>query len=139
MRTALFLPSGLASNRLIKLKIQRTIQRKNGMEAQKRTITLNDMSGRSVELTMWGDFCNREGSQLQKMVECGAFPVLAVKARNVNDYSGKSVGTISSSQLHINPDLAEAHSLRQWFDWRKRCFYSVYIQGFYSCEAQPIC
>lgn len=93
-----------------------TIQRKNGMEAQKRTITLNDMSGRSVELTMWGDFCNREGSQLQEMVECGAFPVLAVKAGKVNDYSGKSVGTISSSQLHINPDLAEAHSLRQWFD-----------------------
>ncbi|XP_066322712.1 replication protein A 70 kDa DNA-binding subunit A-like isoform X1 [Miscanthus floridulus] len=93
-----------------------TIQRKNGMEAQKRTITLKDMSGRSVELTMWGDFCNREGLQLQEMVECGAFPVLAVKAGKVNDYSGKSVGTISSSQLLINPDLAEAHSLRQWFD-----------------------
>uniref|UniRef100_A0A0A9BTY5 Replication factor A 1, rfa1, putative n=1 Tax=Arundo donax TaxID=35708 RepID=A0A0A9BTY5_ARUDO len=86
------------------------------METQKRTITLKDMSGRSVEVTMWGDFCNREGSQLQGLVECGAFPVLAVKAGKVNDYSGKSVGTISSSQLLINPDLAEAHSLRQWFD-----------------------
>ncbi|RLN08033.1 replication protein A 70 kDa DNA-binding subunit A [Panicum miliaceum] len=93
-----------------------TIQRKNGMETQKRTITLKDMSGRSVEVTMWGDFCNREGLQLQEMVECGSFPVLAVKAGRVNDYSGKSVGTISSSQLLINPDLAEAHSLRQWFD-----------------------
>jgi len=93
-----------------------TIQRKNGMETQKRTITLKDMSGRSVEVTMWGDFCNREGLQLQEMVERGAFPVLAVKAGRVNDYSGKSVGTISSSQLLINPDLAEAHNLRQWFD-----------------------
>ncbi|PAN08541.1 hypothetical protein PAHAL_1G419000 [Panicum hallii] len=93
-----------------------TIQRKNGMETQKRTITLKDMSCRSVEVTMWGDFCNREGLQLQEMVECGAFPVLAVKAGRVNDYSGKSVGTISSTQLLINPDLAEAHSLRQWFD-----------------------
>ncbi|TVU28767.1 hypothetical protein EJB05_20300 [Eragrostis curvula] len=93
-----------------------TIQRKNGMDAQKRTITLKDMSGRSVEVTMWGDFCNREGSQLQQMVECGVFPVLAVKAGKVNDFNGKSVGTISSSQLLINPDLAEAHSLRQWFD-----------------------
>ncbi|CAO2047309.1 unnamed protein product [Urochloa humidicola] len=93
-----------------------TIQRKNGMETQKRTISLKDMSGRSVEVTMWGDFCNREGLQLQEMVECGAFPVLAVKAGRVNDYSGKSVGTISSSQLLINPDLAEAHNLRQWFD-----------------------
>uniref|UniRef100_A0A0A9DH52 Replication protein A subunit n=1 Tax=Arundo donax TaxID=35708 RepID=A0A0A9DH52_ARUDO len=93
-----------------------TVQRKNGMETQKRTITLKDMSGQSVEVTMWGDFCNREGLQLQGMVECGAFPVLAVKAGKVNDYSGKSVGTISSSQLLINLDLAEAHSLRQWFD-----------------------
>ncbi|GJM87024.1 hypothetical protein PR202_ga02936 [Eleusine coracana subsp. coracana] len=93
-----------------------TIQRKNGMETQKRAITLKDMSGRSVEVTMWGDFCNREGSQLQQMVESGVFPVLAVKAGKVNDYSGKSVGTISSSQLLINPDLAEAHCLRQWFD-----------------------
>ncbi|KAF8779979.1 hypothetical protein HU200_002253 [Digitaria exilis] len=93
-----------------------TIQRKNGMETQKRTITLKDMSGRSVEVTMWGDFCNREGLQLQEMVECGTFPVLAIKAGRVNDYSGKSVGTISSSQLLMNPDLAEAHSLRQWFD-----------------------
>ncbi|XP_062220454.1 replication protein A 70 kDa DNA-binding subunit A-like [Phragmites australis] len=93
-----------------------TVQRKNGMETQKRTITLKDMSGRSVEVTMWGDFCNREGSQLQGMVECEAFPVLAVKAGKVNDYSGKSVGTISSSQLLMNPDLAEAHSLRKWFE-----------------------
>ncbi|CAN6274235.1 unnamed protein product [Urochloa humidicola] len=93
-----------------------TIQRKNGMETQKRTISLKDMSGRSVEVTMWGDFCNREGLQLQEMVECGAYPVLAVKAGRVNDYSGKSVGTISSSQLLINPDLVEAHNLRQWFD-----------------------
>ncbi|KAJ1253722.1 hypothetical protein BS78_04G294900 [Paspalum vaginatum] len=93
-----------------------TIQRKNGMETQKRTISLKDMSGRSVEVTMWGDLCNREGLQLQEMVVCGTFPVLALKAGKVNDYSGKSVGTISSSQLLINPDLAEAHSLKQWFD-----------------------
>jgi replication factor A1 len=92
------------------------IQKKNGMETQKRSIILKDMSGRSVEVTMWGDFCNREGSQLQQMVESGAYPVLAVKTGKVNDYSGKSVGTIPSSQLLINPDLAEAHSLKQWFD-----------------------
>uniref|UniRef100_A0A0D9VLR4 Replication protein A subunit n=1 Tax=Leersia perrieri TaxID=77586 RepID=A0A0D9VLR4_9ORYZ len=93
-----------------------TIQRKNGMETQKRTMNLKDMSGRSVELTMWGDFCNREGSQLQEMVERGFFPVLAVKAGKVSDFSGKSVGTISSSQLFINPDSDEARRLRQWFD-----------------------
>ncbi|KQK01644.1 replication protein A 70 kDa DNA-binding subunit A [Brachypodium distachyon] len=93
-----------------------TIQKKNGMETQKRIINLKDMSGRSVDVTMWGEFCNREGSQLQETVERGVFPVLAVKTGRVNDFGGKSVGTISSSQLLIDPDIVEAHSLRQWFD-----------------------
>ncbi|CAM0943763.1 unnamed protein product [Alopecurus aequalis] len=93
-----------------------TLQKKNGTETQKRNINLKDMSGRSVDVTMWGDFCNREGSQLQEMVERGVFPVLAVKTGRVTDFNGKSVGTISSSQLLINPDLPEARTLRQWFD-----------------------
>ncbi|XP_047082714.1 replication protein A 70 kDa DNA-binding subunit A-like [Lolium rigidum] len=93
-----------------------TLQKKNGTETQKRNINLKDMSGRSVDVTMWGDFCNREGSKLQEMVERGVFPVLAVKTGRVTDFNGKSVGTISSSQLLIDPDISEAHTLRQWFD-----------------------
>nr|GMC96159.1 replication protein A 70 kDa DNA-binding subunit A [Ipomoea batatas] len=92
------------------------ILRKNGMETQRRILNLKDQSGRSVELTLWGDFCNREGQQLQEMVDSGFFPVLAVKAGKVNDFSGKSIGTISATQLFINPDFPEAFGLRQWFD-----------------------
>ncbi|XP_054786686.1 replication protein A 70 kDa DNA-binding subunit A [Prosopis cineraria] len=92
------------------------ILRKNGMETQRRILNVKDMSGRSVELTLWGDFCNREGQKLQEMVDGGFFPVLAVKSGRVNDFSGKSIGTISSTQLFINPDFPEAHRLRDWFD-----------------------
>ncbi|PSS15480.1 Replication protein A DNA-binding subunit A like [Actinidia chinensis var. chinensis] len=92
------------------------ILRKNGMETQRRILNLKDQSERSVELTLWGDFCNREGQQLQEMVDSGLSPVLAVKAGKVNDFSGKSIGTISSTQLFINPDSPEAHRLRVWFD-----------------------
>ncbi|KAF5185413.1 Replication protein a dna-binding subunit a [Thalictrum thalictroides] len=92
------------------------ILRKNGMETQRRVLNLKDQSGRSVELTLWGEFCNKEGRELQDMVDSGFFPVLAVKAGKVNDFSGKSVGTISASQLFINPEFPEAYSLRQWFD-----------------------
>ncbi|CAA3024362.1 replication A 70 kDa DNA-binding subunit A [Olea europaea subsp. europaea] len=92
------------------------IMRKNGMETQRRILNLKDQSERSVELTLWGDFCNREGQQLQEMVETGFFPVLAVKAGKVSDFSGKSIGTISSTQLFINPDSPEALALRDWFD-----------------------
>ncbi|CAH9143687.1 unnamed protein product [Cuscuta epithymum] len=92
------------------------ILRKNGMETQRRVLNLKDQSGRSVDLTMWGEFCNREGQQLQEMLDTGFFPVLAVKAGKVNDFNGKSVGTISATQLFINPDFPEALSLREWFD-----------------------
>lgn len=93
-----------------------TILRKNGIETQKRSLMMKDWSGKSVELTMWGAFCNKEGQDLQDLCDSGAYPVLAVKAGRVSDFSGKSVGTISSTQLVINPDHPEAHKVREWFD-----------------------
>ena len=94
-----------------------TILRKNGTETMKQTLQLRDMSGRSVELTLWGAFCGNEGQQLLSLVDSGQFPVLAVKAARVNDFGGKSVGTISSSQLFINPEeFPLAQQLRQWHE-----------------------
>ncbi|KAI3410646.1 Replication protein A subunit, partial [Psidium guajava] len=93
------------------------ILRKNGMETQRRILNLKDGSGRTVELTLWGEFCNREGQKLHEMIDFGCFPVLAVKAGKVSDFSGKSIGTVSSTQLFINPDIPEACSLRSWFDF----------------------
>ncbi|CAK7355970.1 unnamed protein product [Dovyalis caffra] len=92
-----------------------SIMRKNGTETQKRTLQLKDMSGRSVELTLWGNFCNAEGQRLQTICDSGGFPVLAVKSGRVNDFNGKAVGTISTSQLFVEPDSAEAHRLKEWF------------------------
>lgn len=93
-----------------------TILRKNGTETQKQALHLKDMSGRSVEITLWGNFCNAEGQTLQNMCDSGIFPVLAIKSGRVNDFNGKAVGTISTSQLFIEPDFPEAHKLKSWFD-----------------------
>ncbi|KAL6556466.1 hypothetical protein OROGR_005754 [Orobanche gracilis] len=93
-----------------------SIMRKNGTETLKRTLQLKDMSGRSVELTLWGSFCNAEGQTLQSMCDSGVFPVLAVKTGRVTEFNGKSVGTLSTSQLLIDPDFPEAQKLRTWFD-----------------------
>lgn len=49
------------------------ILRKNGMETQRRILNLKDGSGWTVELTLWGDFCNKEGQKLQEMVDSGFF------------------------------------------------------------------
>ncbi|CAH8262052.1 unnamed protein product [Arabidopsis lyrata] len=92
------------------------ILRKNGMETHRRILNLKDESGKAVEVTLWGEFCNRDGRQLEEMVDSAFHPVLAIKAGKVSDFSGKSVGTISSTQLFINPDFPEAHKLRTWFD-----------------------
>lgn len=104
-----------------------SIMRKNGTETQKRTLQLKDMSGRSVELTLWGNFCNLEGQRLQNMCDSGAFPVLAVKSGRVSDFNGKAVGTISTSQLFIEPDFPEAQRLKEWFDKEGRNTPSVSI------------
>ncbi|KAL5973296.1 Replication protein A 70 kDa DNA-binding subunit C [Asimina triloba] len=104
-----------------------TIMRKNGTETLKRTLLLKDMSGRSVELTLWGSFCNAEGQQLQSMCDAGSAPVLAVKAGRVNDFNGKAVGTISTSQLFINPDFPEARDLMEWFEREGRNVASLSI------------
>ncbi|CAI9275054.1 unnamed protein product [Lactuca saligna] len=93
-----------------------TLMRKNGTETQKRTLQLKDMSGRSVEVTLWGNFCSTEGQTLQNMCDSGVFPVLAVKSARVSDFNGKSVGTISTSQLCIEPDFPEARKLKTWFE-----------------------
>eukprot|EP00250_Pteridium_aquilinum_P015339 c22528_g1_i1 orf=2-1555(-) len=93
-----------------------TILRKNGTETQKRTVQLRDASGCSVELTMWGSFCSREGSLLCDMHDSGRSPILAVKAGRISAFSGKSVGTISTTQLLVDPDLPEAQQLRTWFE-----------------------
>ncbi|XP_025983193.1 uncharacterized protein [Glycine max] len=54
--------------------------RKNGTKVQKRTLQLNDMAGRSVELTLWG--------WLQTICHAGEFPVLATKVVRSNDFNG---------------------------------------------------
>ncbi|KAM1787213.1 hypothetical protein FF1_037355 [Malus domestica] len=93
-----------------------SIMRKNGVETQKRTLHLKDMSGRSVEVTLWGNLCNAEGQRLQVMCDSGLFPVLAVKGARVNDFNGKAVGTISTSQLLIEPNIEKAQEVRNWFE-----------------------
>ncbi|XP_040380009.1 replication protein A 70 kDa DNA-binding subunit C-like [Oryza brachyantha] len=92
-----------------------TIMRKTGTETKRRTIQLKDLSGRSIEVTLWGNFCDVEGQQLQLQCDSGLNPVVALKGARVSDFGGRSAGTISSTQLIINPDFPEVERLRQWF------------------------
>lgn len=44
-------------------------------------------------------------------------PVIAIRGARVSEFGGaKSLSTVSSTVLKINPDMPEAHKLRGWFD-----------------------
>ncbi|KAL3155866.1 hypothetical protein ABBQ32_012870 [Trebouxia sp. C0010 RCD-2024] len=93
-----------------------TITLKNGTEQSKRSIVLRDNSNRSIELTMWAEFASEPGDQLAQIVEQGGHPVVAVKSARVGDFNGKTLGTISTSLVDVDPDVPEAGILRNWFD-----------------------
>ncbi|CAN6238190.1 unnamed protein product [Urochloa humidicola] len=91
------------------------ITRKSGTEAQKRTLQLRDMSGRSVEVTFWDNFCHSEGQQLQLQCDSGLNPILALVGARISDFNGRSVNTTSSTQLKIDPDFPDAEKLKRWY------------------------
>ncbi|CAF1733520.1 unnamed protein product [Brassica napus] len=108
------------------------IMRKSGTEVQKKALQLMDISGRSVEVTMWGNFCNAEGQILQSLCDSGAFPVLAVKAGRISEFNGKQVSTIGSSQLYVEPDFPEAREVREWYEREGRNAPCISISRVYT-------
>lgn len=93
-----------------------TIQTRAGGETQKRAIYLRDDTGRSVELTLWGKLVQEPGARLEAEVQQGRHPILAAKGARVGDFNGKNLGTISSTQLDVDPEHPRALQLRQWYD-----------------------
>ncbi|KZT02307.1 replication factor-a protein [Laetiporus sulphureus 93-53] len=75
----------------------------------KRELTIVDRSQFSVRLTLWG-------KQAQDFNVDEPQPVIAFKGVKVGDFGGRSLSMISASTMHVNPDIAEAHALRGWYD-----------------------
>lgn len=42
-------------------------------------------------------------------------PILAIKGARLSDFGGRSLSTLYSSTLMINPDIPEAYKLRGWW------------------------
>jgi len=49
-----------------------------------------------------------------QIAEQGGHPVVAVKTARVGDFNGKTLSTLSTSLVDIDPDVAEAGMLRNW-------------------------
>ncbi|MCI4385872.1 hypothetical protein PGIGA_G00055650 [Pangasianodon gigas] len=84
------------------------ITTKNSREVSKRNIQLMDMSGKIIQVTMWGNEAETFDGTGQ--------PILAIKGAKLSDFGGRSLSTLYSSTLMINPDIPEAYKLRGWYD-----------------------
>ena len=51
---------------------------------------------------------------LSQMAKQGEKPILAVKSARVGDFNGKTLSTVGSSLIMVNPDIPEAGRLRHW-------------------------
>ena len=57
-----------------------------------------------LQLTLWGKHA--------ESFDSSGNPVIAIKGCKVSDYSGVSLGALSSSVVQINPDIQKCHELK---------------------------
>lgn len=78
----------------------------------KRELTVVDVTGFSVRLTIWGSMA----MNFDVMPES----VVAFKGVKVSDFGGRSLSLLSSGTMTVDPDIAEAHKLKGWYDAQGR-------------------
>lgn len=86
------------------------VTKRDQRSLSKREVTLEDSSGCSIRLTLWGkdaeDFSERPNY----------YPIVAIKEARISDYNGRTISTSVGGRLLINPDIPEAYAQRGWFD-----------------------
>ncbi|CAG08885.1 unnamed protein product, partial [Tetraodon nigroviridis] len=84
------------------------ITTRTSREVSKRTLHLIDTTGKMVAATLWGEEAEKfDGSEQ---------PVVAIKGARLSDFGGRSLSTLFSSTVMVNPDIPEAIRLRAWYD-----------------------
>lgn len=75
----------------------------------KRDLTMVDSTGYSVRVTIWGKTATDFDASPEQVV--------AFKGTRVSDFNGgRSLSLLSSGTMAIDPDIAEAHQLKGWYD-----------------------
>ena len=82
-----------------------TIQKRDGVETVRCTVGLCNMSGYSIDITLWGEHFQIEGVELSNLRGLATPLALAVKGDHVTYFNGKTVGTISNNTLFKNPNI----------------------------------
>jgi replication factor A1 len=81
-------------------------------ELFKRELTIADDSEAEIRLTIWGDKAQSE------VYDWNSHPIVAFKNVKVGDYGGRSLSTLISSAMQINPKIKEGQDLYNWKETR---------------------
>ncbi|EME26268.1 Replication factor A protein 1 [Galdieria sulphuraria] len=91
-------------------ELSSVVSRTTGITLAKRTVVLMDDSLKTIRLTLWKDIAENllhssEGN-----------PILLCKGVRRGDFNGISLDATVQSCFEVNPDIAEAHELRGWYE-----------------------
>ncbi|XP_046438075.1 replication protein A 70 kDa DNA-binding subunit-like [Daphnia pulex] len=84
------------------------VSKTTNKELRMREVQMVDSTNTEVNLTLWG--------KMGEEFDASSQPVVALKGVKLSDFGGRSLGTVSSTVVQINPDMNEAHKLRGWYD-----------------------
>ena len=96
----------------------------------KRDLTLLDNSSTSIRLTLWGEQAEQFSSPVGH--------VLAVKSAKISDYNGRSLSTVSTSLLEIEPSNPQSQSLREWYKSEGASITGASISGTSASSSGPV-
>jgi len=85
-------------------EVSSVVSKKTNIELKKREMTIVDKSGSEVRFTLWGE----EAEHFRGPT--GA--VIAIKNALIGEFNGKTLGSISSTSIQIDPDIPEAHVVK---------------------------
>ena len=91
-----------------------TIRKRDGVETIGRTIGIRDMSGYSIDISLWGEHFQIEGYELANLRGLPTSPAVEIKGGRVTDFNGKTIGTISNTTIFINPNIEETLASQKW-------------------------
>ncbi|ETW00602.1 hypothetical protein, variant [Aphanomyces invadans] len=82
---------------------------KAGKQLQKRDFTMVDDTLAEIKVTVWSERAT------DPACDSWTNQVLAIKGCRISDYSGRTIGTFSSTSFVTNPPLPEAARLLSWY------------------------
>ncbi|KAI9298975.1 replication factor-a protein [Neoconidiobolus thromboides FSU 785] len=81
---------------------------KQNKEFKKREMTLVDSSATSIKFTLWNELATSFNGTIGDIV--------ALHSVKIGEFQGKSLSTVGTSIVNINPEINQAYELKHWYN-----------------------